>query len=213
MNKNYWNDEYWKNALEEHKGEKLDFIDDIWLLKYEDILKKVNIGKALDLGCGLGQYTKFLIDYGFSTISADISNDILEKVKLNNPNTEIINLDMSKKLPFPDNSFDLVFANLSIHYFDTETTENLLIEIRRILKNDGYFIGSVNSSKTYEFIKDVAKMIEPNYYLEDNKRYVRLWDKEQFDYFFKDFKIDILEEIETSRWNKVKIMWEFIVHK
>lgn len=213
MDSNYWNDEYWKNALEEHKGEKLDFIDDIWLLKYKDIFKKVNVGKALDLGCGLGQYTNFLLNSGFETVSADISNDILNKVKDDNPDTEIVNLDMSKTLPFPDNSFDLVFANLSIHYFDKETTENLLKEIKRILKNDGYFIGSVNSSKTYKFIKDVAIELEPNYYLENNKRYVRLWDKEQFDYFFKDFKIDVLEEIETSRWNKVKIMWEFIVHK
>ncbi len=212
MEYNYWNDEYWKNNLANHKGEKLDFLSDIWLNKYTEIFKKVKFGKALDLGCGLGQYTSFLLDKGFDTISADISKDVLKKVKENNPNTETIMLDMSKSLPFQDKQFDLVFANLSIHYFDKETTEKLLEEIRRILKDDGYFIGSVNSSKTYKFIEDIAIELEPNYYKE-NGRTVRLWDKEQFDYFFKNFKIDVLEEVETERWNLIKIMWEFIVHK
>lgn len=59
---------------------------------------------------------------------------------------------MSKPLPFKDKSFNLVFANLSIHYFDKKTTMNLLKEIKRILKCNGYFIGSVNSSKTFKFI-------------------------------------------------------------
>lgn len=212
MNHNYWNDEYWKNNLENHKGEKLDFLSDIWLKKYEELLKKVNVGKALDLGCGLGQYTQFLLNKGFQVISSDISKDVLKKVKEDNPKTEIIQLDMSKPLPFKDKQFDLVLANLSIHYFDKETTINLLKEIKRILKDDGYFIGSVNSSKTFKFIKDVAIELEPNYYQEKG-RTVRLWNKEQFDYFFKDFKIDVLEEVETKRWNSVKIMWEFIVHK
>lgn len=212
MGNNYWNDEYWKKNLANHEKEELDFLSDIWLNKYEELLKKVRVGEALDLGCGLGQYTQFLLSKGFHTLSADISKDVLEKVKENNPKTEIIQLDMSTPLPFKDKQFDLVFANLSIHYFDTETTKKLLKEIKRILKDDGYFIGSVNSSKTFKFIKDVAVELEPNYY-QENGRTVRLWDKEQFDYFFKDFKVDILEEVETKRWNLIKILWEFIVHK
>lgn len=212
MKTNYWNDEYWKKNLANHKNEKLDFLNDIWLYKYDETFKKVKIGKALDLGCGLGQYTAFLLDKGFETVSADISKDVLLKVKENHPATEIIQLDMSKPLPFADKQFDLVFANLSIHYFNTETTTKLLQEIKRILKDGGYFIGSVNSSKTYKFIEDVAVEIEPNYY-QENGRTVRLWNKEQFDFFFQGFTIDVLEEVETFRWNLTKIMWEFIVHK
>ena len=136
MGNNYWNDEYWKKNLANHEKEELDFLSDIWLNKYEELLKKVRVGEALDLGCGLGQYTQFLLSKGFHTLSADISKDVLEKVKENNPKTEIIQLDMSTPLPFKDKQFDLVFANLSIHYFDTETTKKLLKEIKRILKDD-----------------------------------------------------------------------------
>lgn len=209
---NYWNDEYWKKHLETHKGETLDFLTDIWLEKYSDIIKQIPKQNALDLGCGLGQYTKYLMDKGFNVMSADISIEVLNKLKSNIKNANIKELDMSKPLPFDNESFNLVFANLSIHYFDSKTTINLLKEIRRILKKDGYFIGSVNSSKTYKFIKDVAQQIEPNYYYE-NGRTVRLWDKEQFDEFFSEFNLIKLEEVETTRWNKTKIMWEFIAKK
>lgn len=212
MNKNYWNDEYWKKNLEKNKDKKLDFLDDLWINKYEDIIKNIHVGKALDLGCGLGQYTKYLLDRGFDTLSADISIEALNKLKENIKNAKIIQLDMSNTLPFEDNSFDLVFANLSIHYFDEKTTQNLIKEIRRILKDGGYFIGSVNSSKGYEFIKDTAVEIEKNYYFSD-KRNVRLWNMEQFNYFFKDFEKIALNEIRTLRWNKPKDMWEFIYMK
>lgn len=132
MENNYWNDSYWKKYLETHKDEKLDFLSDIWLEKYDNILKGITKGNALDLGCGLGQYTKYLIDKGFNVLSADISGEALQKLKENIPEANIRRLDMSKPLPFDNNSFELVFANLSIHYFDEETTINLLKEIRRI---------------------------------------------------------------------------------
>lgn len=209
MGSNYWNDIYWKKHLDDYKGEKLDFLSDIWLEKYADIFNKVSVGNALDLGCGLGQYTQYLMDKGYDVTSSDISIEVLDRLKSNIPNANIKQLDMSKPLPFEDNSFDLVFANLSIHYFDKDTTVSLLKEIKRIIKNKGYFVGSVNSSKTFKFIKDSAIELEKNYYFE-NGRNVRLWNQEQFDEFFKEFILEELHEVETTRWNKTKIMWEFI---
>jgi len=151
----------------------------------------------------------YLSEKGFDVVSCDISAAVLAKLKEKNPSANVLELDMSKPLPFEDNSFDLVFANLSIHYFDAETTKRLLSEIRRVLTDDGYFIGSVNSSKTFKGIQDVAVELEPNYYQEKD-RYVRLWNKEQFDYFFGDFDFEILEEVTTTRWERTKIMWEFL---
>ena len=54
-----------------------------------------------------------LIKYGYDVVSADISDIALNKVKGFNEN--VVKLDMRDKLPFQDNKFDLVFANLSIH--------------------------------------------------------------------------------------------------
>lgn len=209
MSKNYWNDEYWKNHLKTNEGEKLDFLDDLWIIKYEDIINRITKGKALDLGCGLGQYTKYLFDKGFDVISADISIEALNKVKENINEANIVQLDMSQPLKFDNDTFELVFANLSIHYFDENTTKSLVKEIKRIVKNNGYFIGTVNSSKGYEFIKDHAIKLDENYYF-SNGRNIRLWNKEQFDYFFEEFTLIKLEEEKTSRWNRPKDMWKFV---
>ena len=38
---------------------------------------------------------------------------------------------MKEKSPFSDSEFDLVFANLSIHYFSDEDTKKLMLEIKR----------------------------------------------------------------------------------
>ena len=204
----YWNDIYWKNNLNKNKLENLDFLKDIWIDKYSDVINQIPKGKCLDLGCGIGQYTKYFKDIGFDVISCDISEEALKTLKSNIPEVHIEKLDMTKNFPFPDKSFDLIVANLSIHYFDYETTKKLLNEIKRVLKKGGYFVGSVNSDKTYKFLIE-PKKIEDNYYKEMD-RFVRLWNKEQFDDFFKKFNKIVLEEVTTTRWNKIKIMWEFI---
>lgn len=204
----YWNDCYWASRIEKSK-DKMDFLSEMWVDKYKDIIKEINVGTCLDLGCGLGQFTKYFYDLGFDCTSVDISPKALENLKDKYPFAKVKVIDMSKGLPFKNQSFDLVFANLSIHYFDLKTTKNLLQEIKRILKPQGYFIGSVNSTKTFKFIKDNAIKIEDNYYKELD-RYVRLWDEKDFEKFFGDFKQVILEEVTTTRWKKPKIMWEFI---
>ncbi len=209
MNEKYWNDDYWSKWSKKHEGEKLDFLDDLWINKYEKIINSIPRGSVLDLGCGIGQYSKYFLNKGFDVISADISVSALNKLKETIENANIVKLDMSKTLNFNDNTFDLFFANLSIHYFDKSTTEKLIDEIKRILKNGGYFIGSVNSTKYYEFIKDNIVKVDDNYYLRDGIN-IRLFDRRQFEEYFKDFEFIVLNEIRVTRWNQPKDMWEFI---
>ena len=195
-------DRYWK----EHINDKLE--EDIWISDYKSFLK--NEGKCLDLGCGIGQFSKVLMDYGYEVISADISKLALEKVKEFNKN--IVQLDMRKNMPFNDEEFDLVFANLSIHYFSHKETVNLINEIKRILKNDGLFIGSVNSIKGLEKIKDTAKELEKHYYL-NKERYIRLFDIDDIKNYLSDFSILKIDEKQTIRFENKKNYIIFIVKK
>ena len=134
MSDYFKDDIYWKENIDK----KLE--EDLWIDEYKSFLNKQ--GLCLDLGCGIGQYTKWFMNYGYDVISSDISNIALSKVK--EFNDKVVNLDMREDLPFEDNKFDIVFANLSIHYFNDSDTKKLMNEIKRILKKDGLFIGSVN---------------------------------------------------------------------
>lgn len=196
------NDEYWKD----HISKEIE--EDIWIREYKEYFNRK--GKCLDLGCGIGQYSKELMSYGYEVTSSDISDMALEKVKEFNSN--VIKLDMKEKLPFSDNEFDLVFANLSIHYFSDKDTKKLMLEIKRILKKDGLFIGSVNGLEGYEKIKETAIEIEKHYWFNKNK-YIRLFDKEDLKKYLSIFNITNIEERETIRFEHKKNYLIFFVKK
>ena len=200
MNDYFKDDEYWK----EHINKKLE--EDLWIDEYKEYLTKK--GLCLDLGCGIGQYSKWFLENGYEVISSDISNIALEKVKEFNSN--VVNVDMREALPFDDNKFDLVFANLSIHYFSDSETKKLMTEIKRILKNDGLFIGSVNGMHGLDTIKETAKELEHHFYLNKNK-YIRLFDVEDLNNYLNVFNVIKIDERETIRFNHKKNYIVFVV--
>ncbi|MBD9105305.1 class I SAM-dependent methyltransferase [bacterium] len=165
---NYWDGIYWEKHIKE---DDLDNIEDNWILDYMKYLPKT--GNLLDLGCGVGQYSIYFYNLGYNVSSCDISSKALEILNEKNKNIKMKIQDMNKPLDYKDNEFDIVFANLSIHFLSDENTKSLLGEIKRILKPNGIFIGSVNSTKAYEFIKDHIIKLEDNYY-DSNGRTVRL---------------------------------------
>ena len=180
--------------------------------KYISEIEKVEDKKAIDLGCGLGQDTKWLLDKGFEVLSCDISSIALEKLKELIPNSKTMQIDVKERLPFEDNSIGLINANLSIHYFDMKNTMSIFNEIYRVLKPNGLFIGRVNSDKNETYIKETTKKIEDNFYY-DYDRYYRLFNKEQFDILTKDWNVISLNENITVRLDRKKALWEFVLKK
>ena len=132
--KEYWNDTYWSDNI---KNNKTDFLKDNWMEKYKNEINNLEYKVAIDLGCGIGQDTKWLLDRGFDVTSCDISDIALNKLKELVPNSKTMQVDVKEKLPFEDNSIGLINANLSIHYFNMETTIKIFNEIYRVLKPNG----------------------------------------------------------------------------
>ena len=194
-------DEYWK----EHINKDLE--EDLWINDYKDYL---NGGTCLDLGCGIGQFSKWFMENGYEVISSDISKIALEKVKEFNSN--IVSVDMREKLPFEDNKFNVVFANLSIHYFSDSDTKELMNEIKRILKKDGLFIGSVNGIQGLVKIKETAQELDYHYYYNKDK-YIRLFDVEDVKNYLSIFDILKVDERETIRFDHKKNYIVFIAKK
>ena len=207
--KEYWNNGYWAEHLNE--PESNDLFDVMWIKRHEAFLCS-RTGRALDLGCGIGQNTDYLASLGYEVTSADISRVALDELTKRTPCANVVELDMSYPLPFGDKSFDLVFAGLSVHYFDQKTTQQIFAEVARILTPNGLFVGAVNSTLAYKYIADHAVHIEDNYYV-DGARCVRLFDREQLINLSKGFEIELLELTHTQRFGEPKDMWEFIFRK
>ena len=65
---------------------------------------------------------------------------------------------------FNDGEFSAVIANLSLHYFDNQTTIYIMKQIKRILNGCGVLIARVNTNLDTEFGAGDGIEIEPNFY-------------------------------------------------
>src|SRR5437667_4563648 len=82
-------------------------------------------GKVLDLGAGQGQDSRFFAEQGYEVVSTDLEQIALQqsRSKLSDAlqqKVTIQKLDLRDELPFKDETFDVVYAHLSLHYFDYE---------------------------------------------------------------------------------------------
>jgi SAM-dependent methyltransferase len=195
--------------------------DKIWFDEWKgsaDLIKKLRSeGKtaALDLGCGLGQLSKYFYNKDFTVTAVDFSKNALSFVNAHSPNIKTLVHDITKPLPFGDDSFDLVIANLSLHYFNESDTHNTIAEIRRVLKEKGILVGAVVSTEEYETVKEKNKFdeIQSHFYLEhfgDAKKQIRFFDRADINKFFGDFDFIYLNHKFKQRMGKTKGAWEFV---
>ena len=99
--------------------------------------------KVIDLGCGDGEFTiKVEEKIGCNNlIGVDVFEYALNKAKVRGLNTRQVNLD--KRLPFTENSFDVVVSHQVIEHLFFPV--KFIKEVYRILKPKGYaIIGTEN---------------------------------------------------------------------
>jgi ubiquinone/menaquinone biosynthesis C-methylase UbiE len=99
-------------------------------------------GKLIDFGCGPGQTTKFLFDNGFQNIlGTDLSTEMVKVAKRYNPNIKFEQADLLR-LNYADKSFGAAIAFYAIVHFDYNQIQRALIEVKRVLSDNGEFLFS-----------------------------------------------------------------------
>ncbi len=98
-------------------------------------------GKVLDIGCFDGFFTGLVGEKtGAELYGVELSETAAAKARKRGIKVEVANID-GTRLPFKSEFFDAVFCSEVIeHIFETE---NLLKEIKRVLKPDGYLVMTV----------------------------------------------------------------------
>lgn len=204
-------EDYWNKSFKQlqQSGQKVCY--DNWLDKFVDLIKQTK-SSILDLGCGMGNDTLYLTERGFKVVSCDYSKEALKSVKKLIPNSTTKIVDISKKFPFGDEEFEVIIADLSLHYFDQKTTIEIMKEIKRILKKGGYLFARVNSTNDINFGAGKGEKIEENYYFVEgyNKRFFDIDDVNN--YFSIIGKVEATEAVMT-RFAKPKKLIEIKVEK
>ncbi len=135
-------------------------------------------GKALDLGCGTGNYTAELYRRGFDVVGLDASEKMLEIARKKLPQVSFVHGD-AYQLPFPDESFDVV---LSVTMFEfIHEPEKVVSEIHRVLKPGGeVIIGTMNGNSLWFIFKRIKSL-----FVETAYRYARFYTPEELEELLK----------------------------
>ncbi|HLO48158.1 MAG TPA: methyltransferase domain-containing protein [Kamptonema sp.] len=94
--------------------------------------------KILDLCCGSGQTTQFLVEYSQDVTGLDASPLSLKRAKQNVPAANYVEA-FAEEMPFPDNYFDLVHTSAAMHEMQPMQLQQILQEVYRVLKPEGIF--------------------------------------------------------------------------
>ncbi len=123
----------------------LDFILDAFLRSARDdliaFLKREDLHKVLDLGCGTGGLSRILADRGFSPVCLDVSEAMLERAERNSCRPPQFSVVHSKggSLPFGA-EFDASVMRFVLHEMSPAVREATLGELRRVVRPGGFMI-------------------------------------------------------------------------
>ena len=139
------------NALVDSSNEQKKVWEKKWSTKLEsspasnfvhEVLPQINVsGKdVLDLGAGDGKDSIEFAKHGYHVTSVDFSSIGISQLeeaakKLNLKVTgKIADLE---KLELPENSYDVIYSNLGLHFFDDKTTRSIFTRIHKALRKNG----------------------------------------------------------------------------
>ena len=96
-----------------------------------DLISKIKPVKALDIGCGCGEFTQEAAKFCKNLTAIDVSDKFIARCKEERDSKNIEFLCMSAvSLAFKDNTFDLVYERASLHHI--QNWEKALDEIIRV---------------------------------------------------------------------------------
>lgn len=138
-NLHFW-DEAWNRVTKPHKElPKLPYIHELTRK-----LKKYQVKKVLDLGCGSGWLSIFISKYGFEVTGVDIAKPAIELGKTwaneDNANVNFLVGDLLN-LPFKEGSFDAIVCNSVLEHFRFDQAKILFEKVHKILAEKGFFFG------------------------------------------------------------------------
>ncbi len=138
----------------------------VWAEKYDTVENKtrdiearalreiIEINEPLDLlelGCGTGKNTEYLLTKAKHLIGADFSSEMLEcaKGKITAENVEFRQFDLREKWDFAENSFDLITCSLALEHI--ENIHFVFEQANKVLRANGrFYIGELHPFKQYQ---------------------------------------------------------------
>ncbi|MEZ5564136.1 MAG: malonyl-ACP O-methyltransferase BioC [Gammaproteobacteria bacterium] len=115
--------------------------------------------RVLDLGSGTGKALPALAARypDAEIIGVDLTPDMLQVAATRIDTPRLVCGDAAR-LPFADQSFDLVFSNLAIHW--SPSLDAVLREVRRVMRHPGLFTFTTPGPNAYRELRDAWRTVD-----------------------------------------------------
>jgi ubiquinone/menaquinone biosynthesis C-methylase UbiE len=119
-----------------------------------EMLSLKSFENVLEIGCGTGKNTAWLLTKAKNVIGADFSNEMLAqaKAKINADNVKFVQTDVRETWNFADEQFDLITCSLILEHI--ENINFVFNQANAKLKQGGeFYIGELHPFKQYNGTK------------------------------------------------------------
>jgi SAM-dependent methyltransferase len=205
----------WDERYERSSRSGRVFKGDPWLCDWLHLVSGEGGRRALDVGCGWGHNTRLLLDRGFTACAFDISEGALDLCRREAPGARLQCADVRDGLPFPGERFDLIVADLSLHYFPWGTTVAVVEDVASRLVSGGLFAGRFNSTDDVHFGVGTGEPVPG----EENLLLVHGLTKRFFTrdcirrLFGPPWETISVEEKTSDRYGRPKALWEVVARR
>ena len=137
----------------------------MWVALLGLIRSKEGKKRILDLGCGLGRHSILFSKYGFQVSALDSSEEAIDSLQKYSEDNDLeiqCKVGDMHELPYPDDSFDCIFAFLSISHTDSKGIIKVISEMKRVLVPGGAMFFTLCSKETWSFTEAGYPKIDEN---------------------------------------------------
>lgn len=115
-----------------------------------DSLEAVSFGNCLEIGCGTGKNTVWLMEKAAQVTAVDLSEEMLARAreKINSPNVQFVQADITRPWTFTKSSYDLITFSLVLEHI--EHLAEIFEKAAAVLQPGGHmYIGELHPFKQY----------------------------------------------------------------
>lgn len=123
---------------------------DLEAVSLRNTLSKITIGNCLEIGCGTGKNSLWLMEKAKHLTAVDFSKEMLAKAreKIKSENVEFIHADITNTWIFTNKKYDLITFSLVLEHISN--LDSIFIQAKTVLNVGGYvYIGELHPYKQY----------------------------------------------------------------
>jgi len=180
------------------------------------LFRKHSCNKILELGCGQGRDTWYLVRAGFRVCALDYSEtgicQMKEKSEIQGLNCELQVHDALDPLPFPDEDLDAIYSHMFFTmHFTMDELEKMMQECLRVLRPGGLHVYSVRNTNDPHYGKFTP--VGEDAWQNPLGFAVRFFSEEKIRALSKGYEIVSIREFQDGSPPFTKTLYEVVLQK